>query len=360
MLTIKSILKHKLWLACLLSIVIIFVGLPIIVSQGQPPEVMPLGINVKNGDRIFYNFLDRLKSENAVLVLGTSETGKSMDGNNYWALLNRDEDLNRDFYSFGGAGRCTYVYFPLILDNPEAFKDLEIIVYLNPTYWRRGLNGFHSAYYSRYINPLFALSVKGETTLEIYNEFMAPAVSELTAIPFYLDRWVENYKSLFYSDLAISMDQSSITTLPTEPKVKISDLGAKICYDSIKTKINLTYNASNEYLEKNGSFPVIDTSTNFQYNMLSTFIQLTEEFDINCIFYLGPYNGVYGQAKKSDQITAHQTVVNNIKGILKSSGATYIDGSYQSSLTGTFTDIQHISEYGAYLTALDIKRYYEK
>lgn len=35
----------------------------------------------------------------------------------------------------------------------------------------------------------------------------------------------------------------------------------------------------------------------------------------------------------------------------------YIDGSEISTIPGTFLDVQHISTYGAYLTALQIKRH---
>jgi hypothetical protein len=37
-----------------------------------------------------------------------------------------------------------------------------------------------------------------------------------------------------------------------------------------------------------------------------------------------------------------------------------IDGTWQGNVPGTFIDVQHISEYGAYLTAQQIKAYYEK
>ncbi len=359
MLTVKKILETKIWIASVLALVIALIFVPIWILFQDRPAVSPLGVNIKNGDRVFYNFLEDTKANDGIIILGTSETGNSLDGKNYWALLDKDEELDRNFYSFGGAGRCSYVYFPLILDNPEAFKDLEIIYYINPTYWRKGLNGFNVNYYTRYINPQLALSTKTKATKEgIYEQFMAPGIEEKTAIPFYFERTINNYKLLYASGL--SQKKEAVISDTIKERFVLSEQGAKETFEITKTKLSLPHNALVEYAATENPFPQIDTTTSFQDDMLIAFIKLTKDYGIDCKFYLGPYNGVYCQKMSENRLEEYEEVMDNIKHILKTHNVEFIDGSYQSNLAGTFLDVQHISEYGAYLTAMDIKAYYEK
>lgn len=359
MLTIKTIIHKKLWLSSLMALIIVLVIIPIVLCFFTPPFVEPKGIDVKNGNRIFYNFLEKVKQDNAVIVLGTSETTDDFEDQNYWCLLDRDTDLNRDFYPFAGAGRCSYTYFPLILDNPEAFKNLNLIYYVNPTYWRDDLNSFNTIYYDRYVNQSLALSVKSKATKhKIYKTFFEPGIAVNTAIPFYLDRWVENYKSLYSYDFRMRTSGSS-----TNKKVKdisIQKNNIEKVFNNVKNEINLKFNATNSYLKNQFPFPQINQESNFQDEMLIAFINLIKEYQINCTFYLGPYNGVYCKAMNPELISQHDQVIEKIKETLNKEHVPYIDGSYQSTITGTFIDIQHISKYGAYLTAIDIKNYYEK
>lgn len=358
MITIKKIHQNKYWISSVVALVFVFVIIPIIVSFYPSTFKMPLGVQVKNGDRIFYQFLDDVKKENGVIVMGTSETGNSLHGNNYWGLLDRDIDLNRHFYAFGGAGRCSYMYFPLILDNPEAFKDLEIIYYINPTYWRKGLNNFKEHYYERYMNESLALSVKNKAIEHgIFEKYMKPGIHVKSSIPFYFDRKLEGYKSVFYSDFMSIINPDDNIKAPS--KIDVDRSKIQRVFQTIETETDLAFNACYQFMEQNTPFPEIDTESDFQSQMLIHFIQLINEYQINCTFYLGPYNEVYCQAMNPEFKQQHDEVVTEIKTILNDQQAKYIDGSYQSTVSGTFFDLQHISEYGAYLTAVDIKEYYE-
>ncbi len=360
MLTVKKILKYQLWLPVLVSLIIVLVILPVYILSADKPIVDANGINVKNGDRIFYRFLNNLKEKNGVLILGTSETGNSFGGNNYWGLLNRDKELNRYFYAYGGAGRCSYVYFPLILDNPELFKDLEIILYINPTYWRYGLNNFHDKYYERYVSPGLAKKVERKARrIGIFDTFIKQGTNKQTVISFAINRLVENYKSLFYSDL------NQLIYMPTSKQkagkdIVINEIGKAQSLKKIEALINFESNATHSFLESESPFPSIDTASVFQYQMLESFIKIVREYDINCTFYLGPYNRIYCASKNPENLTHHDAVLKNIRAILDRTSSKCIDGSYQSDVKGSFNDVQHISEYGAYLTAIDIKKYYEK
>ncbi|PLX06361.1 MAG: hypothetical protein C0596_17990 [Marinilabiliales bacterium] len=59
-------------------------------------------------------------------------------------------------------------------------------------------------------------------------------------------------------------------------------------------------------------------------------------------------------------IEDYWNTLEKIKQLLQESDVEFIDGTELSVKPGTFIDKQHISEYGAYFTALQIKEYYEK
>jgi hypothetical protein len=367
----------------LLALIISLIIIPlIIISTDITPFTKPKGIHVKSGSRVFYNFLEKIKDKNDILVLGTSETGNNLNGNNYYSLLNKDKEFNKSVYSFGGAGRSANVYFPLILDNPEAFRNLDVIYYINPTYWRKELNKFSKPYFNRYVDSSFAYSVKDlAEKKDIFNDFMNPASNTgniaLNNLKFSLNRTIDNFRSLYYNDLNSILTQINstshtkknitqrITALSKHKVSAIEKIDIKMVFDSnkineLKQQINLEFNATNHFLEQEADFPSIDTESNYQYEMLTSFIQLCKKYEINCTFYVGPYNEVYCQNKKPSLINEHREVLKNIKQILINNKVDLIDGTSISSVPGTFIDIQHISEYGALLTALQIKKHYEK
>lgn len=357
MFTIKKIIKNKLWIPATLAIIITTVVIPLALYLNSSIQI-PNGTYIKTGSRFFYEFLDKVKKTKGVIILGTSETANDMNGNNYWGLLNKDKESNKNFYPLSGAGRCFYVYFPLILNNPEAFRNLEIIYYINPTYLRKGLNDFNTEYFNRYIDTSFVCSVKQKAQeRHIYNEFMKSEIgcNEKKRSVSKMDEMIDHFKGIYYYDMKYFLTNYE----PEYPKkININDTDVKT--EELKNKINLRYNVTNDFLTKEIPFPAIDTGSVFQYDMLRTAINLIKEYNIRCTFYIGPFNEIYCKEKKPELLDEYYKVMDNIKKILEAGEVPFIDGSVQSTIPGTFTDIQHISEYGAYLTALQIKEYYEK
>lgn len=356
--TVKKIIKNKYWVSAVLACIISLLVIPIVIVNYPSKIEIPNGTYIKSGSRVFYNFLNKVKATEGILVMGTSETSNSMSGNNYWGLLDRDEDIKQHFYSLAGAGRCSYVYFPLILDNPKAFENLNVLYYINPTYWRKGLNEFNEKYFERYADSGFAMSVKNKAqNLGLYEQFLKPGVNDEMVSNFKRNRIIENYRSIFYYDLNQILAEEGSSSMH---KINIDSLNSENHISKLIRPIDLTYNAIPNFLKKGNSFPPIDTISNFQYEMLETFIDLTKEFKINCTFFLGPVNEIYCQGKNPELLKDHHLVVDRIKKILLNREVAYIDGSHQGTIPGTFVDVQHISEYGALLTAAQIKKYYEK
>lgn len=360
MLTVKNIIKNKIFLpSVFLALILSLVVIPLIIASLTPISLsLPKGIHIKSGSHLFYNFLENIKQTNDILVLGTSETGNSLNGNNYFSLLNRDTEFNKSVYALGGAGRSANVYFPLILDNPAAFKNLNIIYYINPTYWRNGLNKFNETYANRYIESSLVNYVKeAAKTEDVFDNFMNPGENYNSHVSFLFSRAIDRFKSLYYHDLNLVLSEKEI--------IPIKKVNLKTIYDStkitnLKQQIDLEFNVTNEFLRKNSDFPSINTESTYQYDLLFSFIQLCKKNEINCTFYLGPYNEIYCQKKNPELKNEHLIVINSIRDLLINSQVDFIDGSSISSIPGTFMDIQHISEYGAYLTAIQIKEHYEK
>lgn len=92
----------------------------------------------------------------------------------------------------------------------------------------------------------------------------------------------------------------------------------------------------------------------------TSFIRLLKTNEIDCTFYVGPYNATFCKHKDSTLIPTYEETISRIKKFLVKEEMEFIDGTDISYKTGTFIDVQHISQYGAYLTALQIKAHYEK
>jgi len=285
---------------------------------------------------------------------------QSYKGNNYWGILNKDSAINRTFSVLYGAGRCSHVYFPLILKSPKYFENLEVLCYINPTYWRLSLNNFDQTYFNRYVDSTLVYLIQKEAqALGIYEQFMKPVFKESNSTMNYkhiINYYLDDYKSFFYYDLdkALSGDY----TKESMPEFKKYYTKEKI--EAFRNKINLEYNATDEFLKLGASFPVIDTASTFQYEMLSKFIMLCKKYNIRCTFYLGPYNEIYCKKKTPKLLAQHRKVIKVLMQILTDSGMPFIDGSHLSIIPGTFIDVQHTSEYGGYLIANQLKEYYEK
>ncbi len=354
--------EYKLWTPVATSVVVT-VMLPLILSVVTLPQALTVkGTYVANDSRVFHRFVEDIKSANGVLVLGTSETGNELDGYNYWGFLNRDKDIGYKFSVLGGAGRDYSVYLPIIVGNPELFRGLKVLVYINPTYWRETLCKFDNSYFTRYVGRDLALRVKDDFMERgLFDKFLKPVMfddGKIDSLEYSfndeLDKYVADFKTYFSYDLkrVISDDQQP------PPKTRKFELMSTQQLDSLKAGINLEFNAVESFLATGTPFPAIAQGCSFRYDALYEFINLCDEFDVDVTFYLGPYNGVYCEKKNPEHRASYEEVIADIKMLVKGAEIPLIDGSGLSNTTGTFLDVQHISKYGAYLTAQQIKEYY--
>ncbi len=382
MLTIKKIIKYNLWVSSTIAIVVALVIIPLGLLFVETPQIpkhnndyyksatvkVPAGVNIKNGDPVVYDFLEDVKKTDGIVVLGTSETSNFLNGKNYYSLLNKDKGFDRTVYYIAGAGRTANMYFPLILNNPKAFDGLEIIYYINPTYWRKDLCGFDDEYFERYVDFSIVQKTKHLAKKKgVYNDFLRlnppHFMSALSnhVIGDFKELYSDNLNSLLGNGDVIEKDAIvEKVKSSSKNKIDINDYYTSEELEELKSKINLEYNVTEKFLSGDGDFPEINQKSTYQYDLLTAFIGLCKEYNIRCTFYLGPYNEVYCKKQNPEFMEAHQQAINNIRDLLILNDVNYIDGSSLSSVTGTFSDVQHISAYGAYFTALQIKEYYEK
>jgi hypothetical protein len=383
MLTVKKIIKNKLWVSSTVAIVVALIIIPIGLLFVNTEDVQkfdneyykisriktPKGIYIKSADPVFYDFINDVKKTNGIILLGTSETSNWLAGKNYYTLLSKDKDFDKTVYPLAGAGRLANMYFPLILNNSEAFDGLEMIYYINPTYWRTDLCNFNDEYFERYVDFSIVQKIKHlEKEKGVYNDFLRLSLPNY--ISAFSNKLVEDYKGLFVNKLTRILGTNEIDDkevivvekqkASSKDKIDIGNYYTPEELEAERNKINFEYNATDKYLTKNVKSPEIDNSSTYQYDLLKAFILLCKDYNINCTFYLGPYNEIYCMAKNPEFIDEHRQTIKNIRQLLIENEVDFIDGTSLSNVQGTFMDIQHISEYGAYLTALQIKEYYEK
>lgn len=355
--TTSQLIKSKIWISAFISILFILIIIPLFLNDIENKTIIiPDGKHIKKGNRIFYNTIEQLKKQNGYLILGTSETGNGLDGQNYYHLLNEDSTINKPFLTLGGAGRCINTYFPFILDKKDLFKDLNVIYYINPTYWRVGLNEFNKEYFERYVDcDLLIHSIKKNENYKLIQNYISESIDEKSTLETSLLRYVDNFRSFYYYDLK-NIFASDKHPSPNKLKL-IENLYSERNLNRLKHEINLDFNATNDFLKLKSSFPSIDKNSNYQTRQLNTFIKLCYIYNIKPMFYIGPYNKVYCKKINPELISDYENVIKEIKENLIKKKMKFIDGSEISEITGTFIDIQHISKYGAYLTALQFKNY---
>lgn len=361
--SVSNIVRHKLWIPALASVILVML-IPLVLQVLTFPQTNTInGIAARAGGRIFFRALDAIKDNNGVLVIGTSETGNELDGVNYWGVLNKDSTVHENYTMLAGAGRSYTIYFPLILKNPDAFENLKVLVYINPTYWREGLCEFNNEYFTRYVGPSLALDVEQKAKERgIYEEFIEPAVYD--SIPLdqmhltfaeRLSTRITDFRSFYSYDFQRLLND----------KEKINHSRQNLLHPdeqqllALKQGINSEFNVSEDYLLRSAQFPPLDKSCNHRYKGLYEFISLCKDYKIDATYYVGPYNALYCERKNPELIGEYEELLANIKAILKTANVPFIDGTEQSRIPGTFLDVQHISKYGALLTAQQIAQHYE-
>jgi hypothetical protein len=359
---IGLIIRHHLWIPALGSIIAVIL-LGVYLSLVSLPQALTVnGLYVREDNRVFHRFINDIKKQNGVLIIGTSETVNGLEGANYWGILNNDKTGTLKYSLMAGAGRDYSILLPLVLNNPRLYKDLKILVYINPTYWRVGLNNFNNEYFERYIGPNVAIGIKEKAkAIGLYEDFIKPAQYNAVGVDTLEDSFAEKMRreinglrSLFYYDFnRLIHDKEKIVRYNLDfdlTEEKITEL---------KNGLNLEYNVLQTYLDTNPTFPAIDLKSSYRYTALYEFIALCKENNIQATFYLGPYNGIFCNKKSPELIPVYEELIQNIKMIISSAHMPLIDGTAQSQIPGTFMDVQHISKYGAFLTAKQIQSYYE-
>jgi hypothetical protein len=358
---ISFIMRHKLWLPAVWSVVAILI-IAIYFSLSAIPQASTINGNyVRDDSRPFHRFIKGIKEHKGILILGTSETANNLDNLNYPSVLNRDKSTSVTFSKMAGAGRDYSMYFPLLLNDPELFQGIEILIYVNPTYWREDLNGFNNDYFTRYVGPEVAIAARDRAKEKgIYDDFIKPARYGSISIDSLkpssdqtLRKIVEDFRSVFFYDLQQQFSWKQVTK-----DIDLRKPESDFAY--LKKDINTEYNVSESYLREAPDFPDVNPLMLYRYKALYEFINLCQENGIRPTFYLGPYNAIYCGKKNPDMLTNYDDVLRKIRMIISSSGMPLIDGTAQGQIPGTFIDIQHLSKYGTYLTAKQIKAYYEK
>ncbi len=365
--SVSYIYRSKLWFTTLLALGIVFIGIPVYLSLLKNHNCKPNaleGKQIQKGNKSFYGFLDQIKKTNGLLILGTSETANSLEGYNYPELLNQDSSFTyKPVVKLAGAGRSPYVYFPHILNNPEAFKDQKIVFYINPTYWRYGLNTFHKGYYKRYVSADLIKKTKPQMQQhQLYERYMKAA--DIFDLKNSIDPLWNHYKSLFFHNLNYLIYRKSHAECKknvfehyfdsTLSAAKNIPPNTSYFYD-----LDTMQNVSIAFAKKKAEFPSINETSDFQYKMLEDFIVLSQQYQIDLVLYLGPFNQKFCAQKNPEKLASHQHVIESIKRLLTRHNIPFIDGSQSGNMGGTFLDVQHISTYEAFVTAQNIKRYYE-
>ncbi len=319
-------------------------------------------VHVKNDDAYFHEFMSRLKKNNDVLVLGTSESGFK-DGYNYWELLNADAEIDQQFSILYGAGRSRERYIPSMLNHPEIWQKQKLLVVVNPVYWRESLAKFNEEYHTRYMNDaeiqtariksmrkndfdlLFGGGQKGivKEKMADANHFIDREIHEL-----YYGR-LHDFLGLERAEINHFTGHSEYTEVQNllEPKM-LHDLQAKILPD---------YNCTQEFIDR-GDYamaPLI-LDANYRNTSLDYFMDLCQQLEIDVTFVVGPYNKILAEkCEQPEIIEQYELLEDQLRTKFKKEGFDFIDATDISEIPSSFIDKQHHSEYGGYLLYKRIK-----
>lgn len=323
-------------------------------------------VNVKKDDAYFHLFLQQIRKHNGVLVLGTSESGFK-DGYNYWELLNNDPDIETDFSVLYGAGRSTERYIPSILNHPENWEKQRLLVFVNPVYWRKGLDVFNLEYHERYldITELRKAREKADNK-ERYDllygggkSLMSPSLTE--RVSNVMDKKVHR---LYYENLRrvlLGIPKTRIFTDFGKPFDPSHQFSAERLAE-LKKETDSTFNCTHEFIEhKDLHISILDVNANYRNTALTYFMELCKKHKIDATFIIGPYNQTMGEASGDTQaMQTYDEIHKMLRSLMEKEGFPYIDLYDLSPVNLTFDDQQHHSKYGGYLIYQRIKEYYDE
>lgn len=337
----------KLVLISLISVLILPVAINRFVMQQQ---LTISGVYIREDSRAFNRFLESIKEHKGVLIIGTSETGNSLEECNFWHFLNRDKRIKPYFSVLGGAGRCSYIWFPTFIANKDSFSGLTILYYLNPTYWRSDLNRFHEEYYHRYNSQFLVKNIYPKVNEYNVREFVDPYLNWLASEGIHDE--LKSHLSIVFNEFRSYYSYDLKNIIRNNRMIKSRNYGnfSKSEKELLLSGLNLDYNVSEEYLveNKNKGIPSVDKSSDFQFQALQSFINLAKSIGIKLIIFVGPYNGILAQKNSPSVIPDYEELLMKIKCLLETHKVPYIDGSDLSFEPGIFMDSQHHSKYGGW------------
>ena len=325
-------------------------------------------IHVKKDDAYFHLFLDGIKKNDGVLVLGTSESGE-LDKFNYWELLNSDSTIESRFSVLYGAGRSCERYIPSMINNPEHWDGINLLVFINPVYWREGLDRFNIEYHERYMDYASLREARSTSKHKDQIDLLFKGGKSIErAGPservnhFFDDNIYPLYNRRLRASLGLSTQaMNHFTPFPNTVNTSISPTKEQL--DAIKFEINPALNCSAEFLEheENPTLTALNLSSEYRKTSLQYFTRLCKENNIQVTFIVGPYNRVLAEKQgQSGEIRQYEAVLNRIKTDLTKENMPFIDASGVSSINQTFIDQQHHSKFGGYTIYELIKKHWDE
>lgn len=349
----------ELILAFLLAVVVVIVWVLKTDTSMYFPENQFADIDaieVKRNSPFFHHYLDQIRANDGYLLLGTSETGL-LGGANYWHWFNGDSTIHRKMSVLAGAGRCADVYLPLLAENPEKWKDVEVLLFVNPTYWREGYNDPHQVYIERYLHKGL-VEIAENQLAEDYGFSGYESILEKQAL---VTRWqhslswvADGTRSLFYRDFKMALGE-----YPTVYSSAVDEFKPLTDTVEVLAKIDTNLNVSHAFrdAQKQLWFPSIDSSSSYRNDVLSTFIRLSQAAGVKLTVIVGPYNQYFAMHTGQEaKVPLYEDLHTELLDTLQKYSVNTIDLWGLSYEKNSFRDYQHHSQYGAYKIYKSLKK----
>lgn len=384
--------NQRAWGVAFLLAVASLAAAPILLEHLPLPQIEELeSVYVRRNNHIFPKLLNSIKRRNGALLIGTSETVAYIpNDDNYWQMLNRDAHLRTKLTTFGGAGRTPITWVPAILANQDAFRQLKVILYINPTYLRPSLNVFNAGYFIRYndlqtiesllpeyrrygleplIDPFLAELRLYESQAALGNHVSESASRDVVLgedsdvarvdSSIWIEDVFERFRTYFVLDLRLLW---KARWKKVHPQPRPFYATARDYAEHLQEGIDPSFNASHRFIGKATGMdvPPVDMQSNHYIETLSHFIRLANEIQINLVVVLGPFNGLLAQRMNANVIPGYERKLAMIRSLIEGAKVPLIDATDLSFVPGTFMDTQHQSAYGAFLIAHKMTEYFKK
>lgn len=358
----KTLSEYGLFLLVSLLLVLILGNIFIPEYKVQNIDVQLLRLKGKHfrysDDPHVREFIRSVRHNDGYICLGTSESTSRKDGN-YYDFLDRDNSYATRFSILGGAGRSCGLQMPMLINYQEEVDSLKLIYFINPVYWRSGLNGFNKGYWIRYLNYSTYKSTIAESDIqgfleisEDYRHILNPGEIFL----YRMENWLRKIRKPFFQDLRYWLfpeEYLKDLSYLAENKTVLHkfDYSDRIDTAYIDTSWNVTY----EFKTRTSLSPISDND--YRYRELIAFNDLCNDLNVNVTYILGPINEIYIRKYRPSYLDAYGQTVENIRHLLEKEGMDYIDATDLGNIPGSFIDNQHHSSYGAYLIYLKVKKH---